>query len=306
MAQHIDRRNSTQVITGRDYVNVNLQVAGSSSQPPLSFNDAPDLLSSHFTGREQELDSIERIFGVDNGVAPTRCVLFGMLGLGKTQLALQYAATSYQRQRYSLIFWISGATVEKLNQGLAEVLNLVDHPGRDHPVQSTRLTYARRWFEECAVIHRTTWLLVLDNVTHEAVPFLREHLPHKNSMGNILLTTRTRAVAEAVVSVAGQQQQVFELLAPGINDAVTLLLKEAGIVTYHAMASAWSRAEDLVECLGRLPLAISQAASFVKQSDKELDEVLDLYKGKYRHDVGFFDPSVPLFSLCLYFVELGS
>ena len=203
------------------------------------------------------------------------------------QLLLKYAVMSYQRRRYSLVFWISGATVEKLNQGFAEVLNLVGHPDRDHSVQSTRLTSARRWFEECAAIRRTTWLLVLDNVTHEAVPFLREHLPRKNSMGNILLTTRTRDVAEAVVSVAGLQHQVFELSAPDINDAVNLLLKEAGILTSHIVASTLSKAADLVECLGRLPLAISQAASFAKQSNKNLHDVLHLYRSKHRYEVGF-------------------
>src|ERR1700691_3792697 len=113
MARHIDGRNNTNVITGRDYVTIYSQRGSSSSHqslPPLSFNDAPELLSSHFTGRKDELDYIEQIFGVDNGGAPTRCAVHGMLGLGKTQLALKYAVTSYQRRRYSLVFWISGAT----------------------------------------------------------------------------------------------------------------------------------------------------------------------------------------------------
>jgi hypothetical protein len=306
MSRQFDGRNNTNVITGRDYINIYSQHTSSSSHrslPPLSFNDAPiDLLSSHFTGRQNELDSIERIFGAVNGDAPARCVVFGMLGLGKTQLSLKYAVTSHQRRRYSLIFWISGATVEKLNQGLADVLHLVGHPDRDHPGQSTRLTSARRWFEECSAIRRTTWLLVLDNVTQESVLFLREHLPRQNSMGNILLTTRTRDVAEAMVSVAGQQHRVLELLAPDTNDAVKLLLKEAGIVTNH---SAFTEAKELVECLGRLPLAISQAASFAKQSNKSLDYVLSLYQSKHRYEVGFSTFSSGCF-FTLMFVGLAS
>jgi len=48
-----------------------------------------------------------------------------------------------------------------------------------------------------------------DNVTQEALTFLKEHFPRTNSMGNILLTTRTKAVAEGVVSVAEQAAPIF-------------------------------------------------------------------------------------------------
>jgi hypothetical protein len=113
-----------------------------------------------------------------------------MPGIGKSQLALQYAALSHNRQQYSVVFWVSGATVEKLNQGLAKILTLVGHPDRDHPEQSTRLISARRWLEESDAHSSIKWLLVLDNINREVMAFLREHLPRKNSMGNILLTTR--------------------------------------------------------------------------------------------------------------------
>ena len=282
MAQQVDGRNCMFINTGGHYINVNSPVESGCAPRLLSFNDAPvDLLSSHFTGREKELAHIEQTFDVNHGDIQTRFGIFGMLGLGKTQLALQYSATSYQRRRYSFVFWISGATVEKLNQGFAKVLYLVDHPDRDHPEQSTKLTSAQRWFEEC-----NNWLLVLDNVTQEAITFLREHLPRQNAMGNILLTTRTRDVAEAVVGVAGRRQEVFALSTLDIEDAVKLLLQEAGIHGNHAMGSNSSRANDLVECLGRLPLAISQAASFAKQSQRNFHDILGLYKGKQRYEVG--------------------
>lgn len=126
---------------------------------------------------------------------------------------MQYATLSYNRQRYSVIFWISGATVEKLNQGFAKILTLVGHPDRDHPEQSTRLVSARQWLEESGSLK---WLLILDNISQEAVDFLREHLPRKNSSGNILLTTRAVLLTEAVV---GQREQILDLRAPDTSDA---------------------------------------------------------------------------------------
>src|SRR5882672_2987248 len=46
-------------------------------------------------------------------------------------------------------------------------------------------------------------------------------------------------------------------------------------------------AEALVKCIGRLPLVISHAASFTKQSHQHLDGVLSLYQSKHKCDVRF-------------------
>ena len=288
-AHNIDARHSTFNNPGRDFIhniyyNVPVASAPSSSQAPqpLSFNDAPiDLLSSYFTGRNDDLEHVGNLLGVNYGDTPTRCAVYGMQGIGKTQLGLQYAKLSYDQQRYSVVFWIPGATIGKLNQGLAGVLTLIGHPDRDHQDQNSRLTAVRHWLEGCAI----RWLLILDNVAQEAVSFLREHLPRRNSNGNILLTARTRVVAEAVARVAGQQHSIFELRPMGLNDATTLLLREAGMHT-DPTSAATSGANDLVKCLGSLPLAISHAASFAKQSGKNLADVVGIYKSKHKYDVG--------------------
>jgi hypothetical protein len=114
MAQYnIDSCHGTTNIPGRDQINLYYtSVSGSSNQQrpqALSFNDAPiDLLPPHFTGRVDELANIGKGFGTSHGSASTRCVVHEMPGVGKTQLALQFAQLSYNRQQYSLVFWISG------------------------------------------------------------------------------------------------------------------------------------------------------------------------------------------------------
>lgn len=295
MAQHtvhnVDSRQGTTNIIGRDQINhyTNVQNFSSQQLPTLSFNDAPiDLLSAHFTGREKELEDIDKAFGTGHGNTPIRCAAHGMPGIGKTQLALQYARMWHNRHQHLPVFWISGATVEKLNQGFAKILTLVGHPDYSNSEQNIRLISARRWFEEPDVNGPGTfgWLLVLDNVSQEAVSFLREHLPRKNSSGNILLTTRTRAVAEAVTTVAGQQHQILEVLIPNLKHAANQLLKEAGIDSTDPPFAFTNGAEALVKCVGCLPLAISHAASFAKQSHKHLDVVLSLYQSKHKYDVG--------------------
>ena len=287
-AHNIDARYATHYNVGRDvnynYYNASTPNGPSNQSPSLSFNDAPvDFLTSHFTGRDDELHRIGEALSSVHGSAPIRCGVHAMPGMGKTQLALQYVKLSYGQQRYSIVFWISGATVGKLNQGLAGVLTLVGHPDRDHPEQSTRLTSARRWLEESGV---TKWLLVLDNVAQEAVSFLQHYLPRKNVMGNILFTTRTAAIAESLACVAGQPYQFFELRAPELRDASNQLLKEAGINATDAVTDSMNGAEDLVKRIGCLPLAISHAGSFAKQSRKSLNDVLTLYQSEYQYEVG--------------------
>jgi hypothetical protein len=262
-------------------------------QPP-SFNDAPiDHLSIHFTGRETELARIGEILNTVHGSSPTRCAFYGMPGLGKTQLALQYAKSSFDRQSYSVIFWISAATIEKLNQGFANILHLVGHPDRHHPEQIVRLKAARRWLEEAEI--PVKWVLIFDNASGGAMDFLRDNLPRRNSQGHILFTTRTRAIAEGVTSTAGQQHEFFELRPLNMGNAVRLLSNEAGIDTNSGATSLTSACTDLVKCVGYLPLAISQAGSFAKNTHQNLGNLLALYQSEQKYEVRF----QPLHSDCL-------
>jgi hypothetical protein len=244
-----------------------------------------DLLSPHFTGRGEELDHLTTVFAAVPCNVPRRCAIHGMPGLGKTQVALQYACFSFDRRRYSHIFWVSATTVDKLNQGFAKVLDCVGHPDRYHPDQSTRLTAARRWLEEPNAEEPIDWLFVFDNVDKNSLDFLREHLPRKNMRGNILFTTRIEDVAKAVVHVAGTQHHTFELQAPDSRTAVALLMNAAGADSNDMILSDVSKAERVVNCVGRLPLAIAQAASFMKQSHSTLDTLLGLYQSERKSKV---------------------
>jgi hypothetical protein len=292
--QQVDSHHNTITNVGRDHYTYNIhhhhpsppvEASGSSSNSWPSFNDAPlDLLSAHFTGRRRELARISEILDVVHEDVPTRCVIHGMPGLGKTQLALQFAKSSYGQQRYSLIFWVSAATVEKLNVGFAKILDIVHHPDRFRLVeQSGKLTEARRWLEDCSSVN---WLLVLDNVDINAIDFIREHLPRKNRRGNILCTTRTESVASALACVAGQQYQPLELGLPDAQDAVHLFLKESGTdAISDASKLNMSKAEEVVKCVGHLPLAVSHAASFMKESSKKLDDILTLLQAEHKLQV---------------------
>jgi tetratricopeptide (TPR) repeat protein len=276
---------STHNQVGGDQINVNnyyqVPSASSSTQRPhlRPFIDAPvDILSIHFTGRKEELQHIKEIFDADSGDVPIRCVIHGMHGIGKSQLALYFAKSAFKQGRYPCVLWISATTVEKLQRGIIKLLDLVDHKDLSHLDQDTRLTATRRWLEECDA----NWLLILDNVELDALEFLQEHLPRQNKRGNILFTTRTENLANTLASSAGQQHRVLELHSPGVQDAVKLLLRH---VKRDADDAITSTAQDIARCVGCLPLAIAQAGSFVKETGTSLDKMLNLYKSEHKIEV---------------------
>ncbi|KZP24447.1 hypothetical protein FIBSPDRAFT_423165 [Athelia psychrophila] len=217
----------------------------------LPFNDAAvDLISSCFAGRVEDVQFIADALGSPTGSVPARCAIWGMPGLGKSQLGLKYAHSSFELRRHTHIFAISATTVEKLTRGLTGVLELVQHPARYNPDQSVQLTAARHCFENSEEYGFIKWLISFDNATSETVAFLRQHLPRENANGSILITTRTLEIAEALTTVAGQEHPICELKALIPADSAKLLLTRAGI---HSSAPAdLESAQKLVQRIGCL------------------------------------------------------
>jgi hypothetical protein len=252
--------------------------------PCPSFNDAPlSLLSVDFTGREEEIALIIEYLETVFGDVPTHCAIHGMPGVGKSQLAYMLAKLLYDRGRYTNIFWMQATTVEKLHQGFSRLLQLVSHPHHASTDNDTRLTAARRWLEE---FDSGRWLLVVDNVARETVHFLHEHLPRKNARGNILFTTRTEDIAEALTHVTGERHRFVELRNPDVEDAATMLLKQ---IRDREVAPDRSKIQDVVKGIGCLPLAISQAASYMMETGRSLEDMQALIKKEGKIHVGVTD-----------------
>ena len=131
-----------------------------------------------------------------------------MPGLGKTQLAAKYAYQAYQERRYPFVFWISGTSLDKLNTGFSDLLELIgeNRAGLD---QSARCTAARVWLEDGESEAKRRWLLVIDNVNDETVSYTRDLLPRRNSNGGILITTRTKQAAQSLATLLANITRVL-------------------------------------------------------------------------------------------------
>jgi hypothetical protein len=191
-----------------------------------------------FTGRNQLLESLWESLLDGNRTGTRPVALHGLGGIGKTQIALEYAHR-YMTD-YDLVWWVSAAQRDLINPalaGLAEHLGLRVGDTISDTVQAVR--DALRLGEPY-----TRWLLIFDNA--EDAGDLEGFLP--GGPGHVLVTSRNAAwsrVAESVEIDVFTRTESLEYLQgrlPSLSDA---------------------DASKVAEMLGDLPLAIEQAAAWL-------------------------------------------
>jgi len=194
----------------------------------------PILKNDLFTGREADLQWIAETLASGRPAA----LLHGMGGVGKTQLAAEYARR--QADDYKVVWWVTAETDTEADAGydkLAQALNL---PGRvANNAEQTRGAVLD-WMNR-----ESGWLVVLDNAESPAA--LAKWWPAA-PRGHLLITSRNpnwRARA-AVRDVA-----------------VWPLGEAADFLTLRSGDADRAAAEKLAVRLGCLPLACETAAAYV-------------------------------------------
>ena len=246
--------------------------------PPSSSADFPNLWAvpyarnPFFTGREELLRSLYEKLNREHSMALTQSwAISGLGGIGKTQIALEYA---YQyRQNYSAVFWISAATRETLQAGIITIAELLQLPEKDEQDQEKVLQAVKRWL----TTHQK-WLLILDNVDDVAIA---HNVVPPERPGHLLLTTRVQAL--------GTLAQRIEVETMGIVEATLFLLRRAKILAADGLLE-WVSEKDLAGAeavaieMDFLPLALDQAGAYIEEVGCSLSAYLDLYR-THRKDL---------------------
>ncbi|SOD84833.1 tetratricopeptide repeat protein [Streptomyces sp. Ag109_G2-15] len=175
-------------------------------------------------------------------------VLAGMGGVGKTQLAADYARTAWQAGELDVLVWITASNATAAASGYAQAA--VEILGADPADRETAARAFLAWLEPKANATPCRWLVVLDDVTDPAD--LNGLWPPAGPHGRTLVTTRRQDAA-----LAGR------LIKVG-------LFTEAESLAYltSALGARDRREPDeqltaLARDLGHLPLALSQAAAYL-------------------------------------------
>lgn len=233
-----------------------------------------------FTGREELLETLHTYLGVNQVEAHTQsAALHGLGGVGKTQLALEYA---YRHAlEYNAIFWIAAETIEQIISSLLRIAEVLQVPGRDDNDQQRVVGGVLNWLST-----HPHWLLIWDNV--EDLDLLASFLP-KARGGVMLLTTRHIAL--------GPLARSFDLLPMDQEEGMLFVLRRAKLLEQEAgyeqlsqlaqrLPAEYAAAEVLITRLGKLPLALDQVGAYCEEAGCSLSDYLRHYEHHQAHLLG--------------------
>jgi tetratricopeptide (TPR) repeat protein len=200
----------------------------------------------NFTGREAMLDDLSAALGSGRPAALPQAIS-GLGGVGKTQLALEYAYR--HATEYDVVWWLRAEEAPTLAADYAALAGPLALPEAGQSDQSVIVDAVRRWLE-----HNGGWLLIFDNACEPND--VKGYLPVRGQ-GHVLITSRHtawRGVARGV------DVTVF---TP--DEATAFLLWRSGRDADTSNAAEKQAAADLAETLGYLPLALEQAAAYMDE-----------------------------------------
>ncbi|RYP03247.1 hypothetical protein DL764_005294 [Monosporascus ibericus] len=206
--------------------------------PPRPSFIIPFRRDDNFVERRTILDRIHRACS-----APaSRAALVGLGGVGKSQLAIEYAyrvRDTFRKQNKEIwAFWIHAGTRARVEEGFKEIADAAKIPGRNQP-KADILQLVYQWLRN---ERNGQWLIVLDsaddvNVFYgtdekakqtvtigEGMRPLWTYLP-QSSNGSTLITTRDKELA---FKLTGDHRNIIEVGPMDQDHALTLFATKSG------------------------------------------------------------------------------
>jgi hypothetical protein len=181
-------------------------------------------------GRKEELAEMHRALNRDGSRRIS--VLYGLGGIGKTQLAAAYA--KQHKNCYSAIFWLNTRDKDSLKQSFAKIARQIV---REHPSTSQLSRSGSREEDLDEIVDavkawlslpgNTRWLMIYDNYDNPKVPTNTDHaaidirrfLP-ESYQGSVIITTRSSQVT------TGHATRITKL--ENMHDSLEILSNASG------------------------------------------------------------------------------
>ncbi|MBO3464400.1 NB-ARC domain-containing protein, partial [Aetokthonos hydrillicola] len=213
----------------------------------------PRISIAKFVGRHQELKILHQQLQIKDQVII--CAIAGMGGVGKTELALQYAHYHWHQGTYlGGICWLQGREIEVGSKIVEFAITQLGLQPPDLQDLRAQVSYCWRCWQEGDV------LLVVDDVKdfREVEPYL----PPQSSRFKVLITTRLQFSELPNLTLDVLQEE----------DALDLLQQWIG---KEKILEELVSAKKLCQRLGYLPLALQLAGRYVKKQKLSLITMLE-------------------------------
>ncbi|KAH8708390.1 kinesin light chain [Phaeosphaeriaceae sp. PMI808] len=252
---------------------------------PFSRNDC-------FVGRESQLADLEAKLFSDKQT--TTLAIVGPGGTGKSQLALELAYKTRQKNKNCSVFWIEASDIDSLYQSYARIAQKLDIPGWNDEKADIKQLVKLHPSREGA----RQWLLIFDNtddinlgssgLSTARATNLIDYLP-QSKLGSIIFTTTNSNTAKRLAL-----QNIIELGEMTPDTAQRML---GSYLNTPVSRSEQQETKLLLQELSYLPLAIIQAAAYVntrnitlqtyrsqllKQKEDALERSSELSEGKLQ------------------------
>ncbi|KAF7716534.1 Uncharacterized protein PECH_005178 [Penicillium ucsense] len=210
--------------------------------------------------------------------------IFGLGGIGKTQIVLELAHQTREMYPDCSILWIPAMDLEQLQQAYIEIahqLGIEPGDGDETDMKVLVQSYLSR-------PENGKWLLIIDNAddvemwTGSASSlcniYLRQTLP-QGQHGRIVFTTRSLRLAQHLAS-----GNIIEVQQMEESRAIQLLGN--ALVNKALLTGDKEKTRSLLESLAFLPLAIIQAATFMNVNQITVSRYIEILEG---HEQGAID-----------------
>ncbi|PYH89128.1 purine and uridine phosphorylase [Aspergillus ellipticus CBS 707.79] len=185
-------------------------------------------------------------------IGQVRISVCGLGGMGKTQIALDFAHKS--RNNYH-VFWVHTSTANNFLADFASIGRAVGVVG-DHTQAPEACAAVQRWLDS---EESGNWRMILDNLddmSDDLGKVLATALPRHR--GLIFITSRNEHIVGRIVS----EGFCVRLNEMSISEAKQAFQKLSGISDTNRESDATNQ---LLEQLGYLPLAVAQAAAYIRR-----------------------------------------
>lgn len=218
--------------------------------------------NERFTGRRELLRTLKQMLSEEvESEWNHRVALYGMGGVGKTQVAIEYVYAN--RENYDRIYWIVAETEASILSGFQEMavrtqcLASLSIQNSDHKLV-TKLVLS--WLRQ-----QKNWLLVFDNL--DDITIVKDYLPERGPDQHTLISTRNP-------NADGIPARGLEVPLLEVEESIELLCHLSKMDPKVHRISA----KEVVEELQYLPLAIEQVASYVRN----VTTYFTIYLADYR------------------------